>query len=118
VGFPFSSRQTPGNAGATGLVYFVTSKRLPLSGGLRIFWDDGGEDAVGGLLDVFEALRKEFGVSSIQTDVVHAAGSGLQANRVANNKSDGLGFGLADSLRSFPGALKNASGRVPSHAPA
>src|ERR1700722_7824074 len=76
-------------------------KRLPLGGSRRIFWDDGSEDAIGDLLDIFEALREKFRVSSVKADVVRAACPSLQANRVAYNKRHGLGFRLSNALCCF-----------------
>jgi len=55
-------------------------KRLPLSGSRRIFWRDGGEDAVRGLLYVLKALQKQFGISAVKSDIIPRGGTGFESD--------------------------------------
>src|SRR5580658_2516725 len=57
------------------------------------------EDHGSGLLNSFQALAQEIGVSVPELDVVLGCGSVLKPNRLANDKGHGFGFGLADLLR-------------------
>jgi len=50
-----------------------SAELLPLVRSSRIFRNNGAEDSIGGLLYVFEALRREFGISCVQANVVGAA---------------------------------------------
>src|SRR5579863_2306975 len=56
------------------------------------------EDHGSGLLNGFQALAQEIGVSVPKLDVVLGRGSVAQPNRLADHKSDGFRLGLADLL--------------------
>src|SRR5580692_3078644 len=49
-----------------------------------------------GLLNGFQALAQESGVSVPKLDVVLGCGSVLKSDRLADHKGHGFGFGLAD----------------------
>src|SRR5207302_5592240 len=54
------------------------------------------EDHGSGLLNGFQALAEEIGVSVPKLDVVLGRGSVLKSDRLADDKGHGFGFGLAD----------------------
>jgi hypothetical protein len=54
------------------------------------------EDHSSGLLNGFQALAQEIGVSVPKLDVVLGCGSVLKSDRLADHKGHGFGFGLAD----------------------
>ena len=54
------------------------------------------EDHGSGLLNGFQALAQEIGVSMPKLDVVVGCGSVLKSYRLANHKGHGFGLGLAD----------------------
>src|SRR5580704_5419523 len=54
------------------------------------------EDHGSGLLNGFQALAQETGVSMPKLDVVLGCGSVLKSDRLANYKGHGFGLGLAD----------------------
>src|SRR3984885_11955251 len=56
------------------------------------------EDHGSGLLNSFQALAQETGVSVPKLDVVLGRGSVLKSDRLANYKGHGFGLGLADLL--------------------
>ncbi len=56
------------------------------------------EDHGSGLLNGFQALAQEIGVSVPKLDVIGGCGSRLKPKRLTDHESDGLGFGLADFL--------------------
>jgi hypothetical protein len=56
------------------------------------------EDHGSGLLNGFQALAQETGVSVPKLDVVLGCGSVLKSDRLANHKGHGLGLGFADLL--------------------
>ena len=56
------------------------------------------EDHGSGLLNGFQALAQEIGVSVPKLDVVLGCGSVLKSDRLANHKGHGLGLSFADLL--------------------
>ena len=54
------------------------------------------EDHGSGLLNGFQALAQEIGVSVPKLDVVLGCGSVLKSDRLANHKGHGFGLGFAD----------------------
>jgi hypothetical protein len=54
------------------------------------------EDHGSGLLNGFQALAQEIGVSVPKLDVVLGCGSVLKSDRLADDKGHGFGLGLAD----------------------
>jgi hypothetical protein len=54
------------------------------------------EDHGSGLLNGFQALAQETGVSVPKLDVVLGRGSVLKSDRLANDESHGFGLGFAD----------------------
>src|ERR1700728_3088840 len=54
------------------------------------------EDHGSGLLNCFQALAQEIGVSAPKLDVVLGRGSVLKSDRLADHESHGFGLGLAD----------------------
>ena len=54
------------------------------------------EDHGSGLLNGFQALAQEIGVSVPKLDVVLGCGSVLKSDRLANYKGHGFGLGFAD----------------------
>src|SRR3984957_21196584 len=56
------------------------------------------EDHGSGLLNGFQALAQETGVSVPKLDVVLGCGSVLKSDRLANYKGHGFGLGFADLL--------------------
>src|SRR5580700_4307771 len=56
------------------------------------------EDHGSGLLNGFQALAQETGISVPKLDVVLGRGSVLKSDRLANYKGHGLGLGFADLL--------------------
>src|ERR1700692_3492722 len=56
------------------------------------------EDHGSGLLNGFQALAQEIGVSVPKLDVVLGCGSVLKSDRLANYEGHGFGLGLADLL--------------------
>src|SRR3984957_6921244 len=57
------------------------------------------EDHGSGLLNGFQALAQETGVSVPKLDVVLGCSSVLESDRLANYKAHGFGLGFADLLR-------------------
>src|SRR5580692_7038224 len=57
------------------------------------------EDHGSGLLNGFQALAQEIGVSVPKLDVVLGCGSVLKPDRLADHESHGFGLGLADLFR-------------------
>ncbi len=71
----------------------------------RLVRCDGRDDFGGSALYEFEALKQHSRVSVPQRNVIRARRSGLKADGLANHKSDGLGFRLAEALRCARAAL-------------
>jgi hypothetical protein len=63
------------------------------------------EDHGSGLLNGFQALAQQIGVSVPKLDVVLGCGSVLKSDRLANYKGYGLGLGFADLLGGPSAAL-------------
>jgi hypothetical protein len=60
---------------------------------------DAPEDDGSRALDDFQAFLQELSVSMPKLDIVGGSGSGLKSDRLADDESHGLGFGLAYLLR-------------------
>src|SRR5579863_10608064 len=67
-------------------------------GECRWLGGDAPEDHGSGLLNGFQALAQETGVSVPKLDVVLGRGSVLKSDRLANYKGHGLGLSFADLL--------------------
>ena len=63
------------------------------------------EDRGSGLLNGFQALAQEVGVSVPKLDIVLGRGSVLKSDRLADHKGHGFGFGFADLLRGHRSTL-------------
>ena len=61
-------------------------------------WGNAPEDHGSGLLNGFQALARETGVSVPKLDVVLGCGSVLKTNRLADYKGQGFGLCFADLL--------------------
>jgi len=57
------------------------------------------EDHGCGLLYSFQALAQKIGISVPELDIVSRSCSGLESDRLANDKGNSLGFGLTNLLR-------------------
>ena len=63
------------------------------------------EDHGSGLLNGFQALAQEIGVSVPKLDVVLGCGAVLKSDRLTDHKGHGFGFGFADLLRGHRSAF-------------
>src|SRR5947209_5839468 len=75
-----------------------SAARFALSDCREFRWLGGNapEDHGSGLLNGFQALAQEIGVSVPKLDVVLGCSSVLKPDRLADNESHGFGLGLAD----------------------
>src|SRR5208337_3736321 len=71
-----------------------------LSGHRRWLGGNAPENHSSGLLNSFQALAQEIGVSMPKLDIVGGCGSGLKPDCLADHEGHSLGFGFADLLGS------------------